>query len=512
MTDPDATKPTIDGLSDADALELIAALVDHALDTADSVVVDEAMALADAIEARGISPEDMATLDYFRANAWDCRWQQRIGDRTEIWDWEQPEVRQQIFLLRRALNSAGFETMALRRRCEILTNLGNQLNKLGRFVEARRYWIGAIELDANFWIARANLGYGLAYYMNALYDPGHRGVFALYAHRDLIAAGTLLKQHPELGDWRLGPTFTQYAEQLAASFDIPGIAKTHRSDGWDMGDTPSERAYRQWCLGNDLFLNPLNDVERGSVAARDILGLPTFVTKLDEPPIVIGMANDLKQAFVSARFLLWEATEGDATHFSDREVLLYNSMDYACYGLSIEKMKVAYRMAFSTLDKVAYFLNHYLALEIPEKDVSFRRIWREKPKAAVRDVFAKSENWPWRGLFWLSKDLFENDMRDSTEPDARRVADLRNHLEHKYVKVVEWAPQSLAPGPFHDTLAHTITRDELERRALKLVQLVRAALIYLFLGMHAEERERSKGKGGLTAPMLLDPIPDEWKR
>nr|WP_282432728.1 hypothetical protein [Sphingomonas populi] len=43
MTDPDATKPTIDGLSDADALELIGALVDHALDTADSVVVDEAM-------------------------------------------------------------------------------------------------------------------------------------------------------------------------------------------------------------------------------------------------------------------------------------------------------------------------------------------------------------------------------------------------------------------------------------------------------------------------------------
>jgi hypothetical protein len=107
----------------------------------------------------------------------------------------------------------------------------------------------------------------------------------------------------------------------------------------------------------------------------------------------------------------------------------------------------------------------------PPLNVSFRRIWRAKPRAAVRDIFAKSENWPWRGPFWLSKDTFENDMRDSTEPDGRRVADLRNHLEHKYVKVVEWSLQGLAPGPFHDTLAHTITRDELERRTLRLMQL-----------------------------------------
>jgi LA2681-like HEPN len=174
---------------------------------------------------------------------------------------------------------------------------------------------------------------------------------------------------------------------------------------------------------------------------------------------------------------------------------------------------MAFRMAYSILDKIAYFLNHYLALGIPEKRISFRTIWREKDNGPVRDRFAKSENWPLRGLFWLSKDLFEENMRDSTEPEARAVAELRNHLEHKYVKVHEMLLPPMSVGdPFHDTLAYTITRSDLERRTLRLMQLARSALIYLSLGMHREERQRAKGKKGLTATMSLDPLRDEWKR
>jgi hypothetical protein len=211
--------------------------------------------------------------------------------------------------------------------------------------------------------------------------------------------------------------------------------------------------------------------------------------------------------------MLWEGINSGEPHFSDREVLLYNTLDYPSYGLSVEKVKIAFRMTYSILDKIAYFLNHYLALSIPEKRVSFRTIWREKDNGPVRDRFAKSENWPLRGLFWLSKDLFEGDIRDSTEPEARALAELRHHLEHKYVKVHEMLLPPMSIGdPFHDTLAHAITRSDLEQRTLHLMQLSRSALIYLSLGMHREERERAKGKKRLTATMSLDPVLDEWKR
>jgi hypothetical protein len=506
-------KPTINGLSDADALDLIGLLVDQASDAADLALVDHALSLADELGARNLQPPEMALLDYFRANAWACRYEQRLGDRAAVWDFEQPEVRQQVFLLRRAANSSGFTAMDAMRRCQILTNLGNQLDTVGRFVEARKYWSDALAIDANFWMARANRGRGLMHYAAALYDPGHRAIFTFHAHWDLVDAVALADRYPHLGDSQAIPFFSESAEQIALHYDVGEIGKAHKPDGWDMGAKSTERAYRRWCLDNILFLNPLNDVEAASVAAHDILSLPNYTTAINEPPVVIGMFNALKQEFVSARWMLWEGIKTDEPHFSDREVLLYNTLDYPSYGLSVEKVKMAFRMAYSILDKIAYFLNHYLELGIPEKRISFRTIWREKDNGPVRDRFAKSENWPLRGLFWLSTDLFEKDMRGSTEPEARALADLRHHLEHKYVKVHEvlLPPMSIV-DPFRDTLAHAITRSDLERRTLHLMQLVRSALIYLSLGMHQEERARAKGKKGLTAKMSFDPLCDEWKR
>ncbi|BCO26459.1 hypothetical protein MIZ03_1342 [Rhodoferax lithotrophicus] len=505
-------RPAISGLSNERALDLIGQLVDQALDEGNIDLISYALSIADELEARGLQALDLALLDYFRANAWACRGQQRLGNSATVWDFEQPEVGQQVFLLRRAMNSPGFDAMDAIRRCQILTNLANQLNTLGRFVEARAYWSTALVIDPNFWMARANRGRGLMYYANALYDPGHEAAFALSAYSDLINAVELIAKFPYLGDFQLASVFSRSAEQISNHYDIEAIRHEYKSDDWDMGSVPIERAYRSWCLDNVLFLNPLNDLEASSIAARDVMTLPNFITANGEPPIVVGMFNELKQGFVSARWMLWEGMQVDEPHLSDREVLIYSTFDYSVYGLAIEKVKVAFRMAYSTLDKIAYFLNHYLALGIPEKRVSFRTIWRDKDNGPVRDYFAKSENWPFRGLFWLSKDLFEEDMRDSTEPDSRALADLRNHLEHKYVKVHDMVmPTRSATDPFYDTLAHVISRSDLERRTLRLIQLVRSALIYLSLGMHREEQARGKGKEGLIAPMSLYPLSDKLR-
>ncbi|MFA6902882.1 MAG: hypothetical protein WC236_07365, partial [Gallionellaceae bacterium] len=142
-------KQTISGLSNDEALNLIAQLVDQASDDADLVLVTHSLYLADKLEARGLQPTEIALLDYFRANAWACRYQLRLDSRAAIWDFEQPEVRHQVFLLRRAMNSSGFIAMDTLRRCQILTNLANQLDTLGRFIEARAYWSEALKIDSN---------------------------------------------------------------------------------------------------------------------------------------------------------------------------------------------------------------------------------------------------------------------------------------------------------------------------------------------------------------------------
>ncbi|MEN5371423.1 LA2681 family HEPN domain-containing protein [Luteimonas sp. TWI406] len=125
---------------------------------------------------------------------------------------------------------------------------------------------------------------------------------------------------------------------------------------------------------------------------------------------------------MSARFMLWESGKSEEAHFSDRDVLLLNTLDYPAFGLATEQLKMAFRVAYSIFDKIAFFLNRYLALGMGPRQVNFRAVWTEGKNKALRSRIAGSKNWPLRGLYWLSKDLFEEGAQDLLEPDARRIA------------------------------------------------------------------------------------------
>jgi len=247
--------------------------------------------------------------------------------------------------------------------------------------------------------------------------------------------------------------------------------------------------------------------------------LPTYTTSLDEGPTLIGFFNQLKQEYASARWFLYEGAHASHTHFSDRGVKLYDTLDYTNHALAVEKMKIAFRVAYSLFDKTAYFLNDYMRLGIPEKGVYFRSLWYEKAQGQRRELrvqFVRAENWPWRGLYWLAKDFVEEEFRAVMEPDSQALYEIRNHLEHKYLKVHEMLvqrPSHATFDPWSDRLACSISRSELKKKTLRLLKLSRAALIYLALGMHREERLRAKGqKQGLLAPVVLGILEDSLKR
>ena len=206
-----------------------------------------------------------------------------------------------------------------------------------------------------------------------------------------------------------------------------------------------------------------------------------------------GFYNQMKQEFVSARWLYYEGITARKPHFSDKDVTLYNTLDYPCYSLAVEKVKVAFHMAYSLLDKIAFFLNHYLALGIHQNRVYFKSFWysAENRRQGLRSVFVKCPNWPLRGLFWLSKDLFEDKsgFRECLEPDAQELDTIRNHAEHKYVKLHDgmWRGKDPADDPLlrlsTDVLAASLYRNDFESKALRLLKMARAALIYLSLGI-----------------------------
>jgi len=360
-------------------------------------------------------------------------------------------------------------------------------------------------------MARGNRAIGLWHYANALYDSGHASILAREAWREL---DPLLLEFVE--EHALAP-FASSRANIEKVLTTDFLANTIDLDAYSLGDTDDETRYREWCLSNSLFLNPLNDIGPRKIGGHDILTCPSVVMPLGHGPTFHGFFNQVKQEYCSARYLAFAWLQSDQPHFSDKGVFLYNTLDYPSYGLATEMLKLAFRSLYSVLDKVAFLLNAYLCLGIPAHLVSLKKLWyvNLERKNGIRPEFLSRPNWPLRGLYWLSKDLYEDspEFRAAIDPAAERISAVRNHLEHKYLKLHTdlWG----GPGASHftDDLAESISCREFEEMTLRLAELARAAIIYLSLGIHREERLRAAESGAKAAPpMYLDNWEDDWKR
>ena len=119
-----------------------------------------------------------------------------------------------------------------------------------------------------------------------------------------------------------------------------------------------------------------------------------------------------------------------------RDVLLIDSGEGQIFGHYTEDLRSAFRSSYAIFDKIGIFLNEYFQVGLRPRDVSFRRIWserREGPTFVVRTVFRNRANLPLRGLYFLSKDLFDPEFKDVAEPDSEDLASLRQQLEHRFL-------------------------------------------------------------------------------
>jgi tetratricopeptide (TPR) repeat protein len=507
-------------------LNALARAIDLATDSGNHTGLERADELVEQMSQEQIPASSAATLAYYRANIWSAIRALKGLDTPEIWDWQGEETQQEILYLRQSAHHPGFVDLDPVRQCQIDTNLGNLLNHVGRFVEAIESWDSALTRIPRFAMARGNRGHGLRFYSRALYDRGHKTIMMLAAYDDLSAALGPNAFFDSPDTQREQEAFRRWRDELASHMDVAAVREWFAKLSGSPGRSKSERAYRRWCLDQRLFLNPLNDLGSLPVADHDVLTTPNFVTNVGEPPTLIRFFNILKQEFVSSRFLLYSGLHSKQVHYSDRGVSLSNTLDYPAYGLAVEQAKCAFRMTYSLFDKMGQFINHYWKLGVKREGVTFRRIWyRETEKKYVlRDEFRLHPNWPLRGLFWLSRDLYDPapGFRDHTEPDARALNELRNKLEHDFVSVhgMDWSGpfadmRHPGTGPFGpDPNLYAVARGDLSAKALRILKLARAALIYLALAMHTEERRRAGDRedSELVVPMDLDTWKDNWKK
>ena len=118
-------------------LPQVGLLIDAAEDAGAAAATERAFEALDELEARSLSESNGSLLHYFRANAWHRPQPSKTRVRF-LGLGANRKLRSNILELRRAVRHLGFEQLPPVRRCQILTNLGNALNRIGRFIEAPR--------------------------------------------------------------------------------------------------------------------------------------------------------------------------------------------------------------------------------------------------------------------------------------------------------------------------------------------------------------------------------------
>ena len=471
-------------------LDDLAYAIDSASDAGDEAVLRR---LGEDCESRlrTAESEDRVRLLYYWSNTYSSIIAIKQNDSDFVWNWNQPESVQNILLLRRAIREPSFDTIDSIVVRQIRTNLASCLHAIGRPVAANEERLRVLEYDPLFAKALAGQAKGIAFYARQLYDQNHVPILLAVA-RSLFDTALGKDAFWESGDRdSVAPGLLEERNRIADDLHRNHYDEDYNLNQWSLGDTEEERSYRRWCLRNRLFLNPLNDTYTETVAATDVLHLPSHSYGIEDVPRFPAYYNLLKQEYVSARYRLYRATHEDESELIMRDVLMLDSGEGQALGHFTEDLRSAFQATYAIFDKIGLFLNDYFKVGLEPQKVSFRGVWFVKPRrddSEIRSVFKNHRNWPLRGLYFLSKDLFDHDFKEVSEPDAAHLAQLRHQLEHRFLSFqnfkTEWSTET----------HRFISIDDFENKALRLLKMAREALIYLSLAMHREEKLRKDAR------------------
>lgn len=400
------------------------------------------------------------------------------------------------------------------RETQSFVNFANHLSRTGRVCEALIWYNKAIQNKPDHSMALGNRGRCKIHYAGLLFSSNHTVRLLHSAYQDFEKA---------LENWNdPHPSAKSIFEaQMSAIEDYTDEELNIKNeDEFELGETSFDEEYHKWVLENNLYLNPLNDIYTHPSTAHDFFHLPNMLIPDDEDFPYPGIYNQIKQEYVSARYLYYEgmAKVEESPHFSDREVKLPDTLDYSVYGYRTEQIKTALRMAYSIFDKIAVLINEYFG--VGQKEPNYSQVWNKSGdyNQGLADPFRNSDNWALNALYWIKKDfhhsISKND-EDSVVIVAHELKSLRNAVEHDYLKVFEDSIISSPPNRdwLPDSLYDAIGKSELRKAALEMLRIARAAMIYIALAIHYEERTKEQELDRPTVPMGGQTmIPDKFKQ
>lgn len=407
------------------------------------------------------------------------------------------EIDNELYYLRKAEQLIDISTPP-HLAAPILVNLANLYDHIGRNIEAFALWKKALVYYPNFGMALCNIGKSIDYYSN--YTDNSIQPFFLNASMYYLSEA--LKSETIYND--LVPNIEEIIKKIK-SLNIEKINPLKKF----IPQNNIEDEYKNWVLSNCLYLNQLNDIyEESSSSLYDTYYLPGIFIEKEEygkENLYFSIFNQIKQEYVSARYLLYQSLNTWGKHFSDNGNVLIDTLEYHEMSYNIELAKNAFRSLYSIFDKISYFLNCYLNLGIHPSQVKFRTFWFVKNQ--LNPLILNNKNWALRGLFYLRKDFYYENEEYINAPDAKRMAEIRNFMEHKSFMLCNEDERYYTIE--NDNFTLTMSRYLFEKKAIYLISLVRAAIFYLGNIVTKEEHYRIRNtENGIIETLPLNEYQD----
>lgn len=381
---------------------------------------------------------------------------------------------------------------------EARTNLGNLLDSVGRPLEALKAYQEALALDPEFGMAWGNWGVALEHLASS---GQYSGGLLLNAYHLLQEALDRPTSVIDVGGQGALVTFLEKHDRIEAHFVANGQgdlldADLRHDPRDDSGKRDFVRFYTTLCIKRDLYLN-LHLMDAQAEASVGDTYLPTFITSVDagdsEFRDLAFRLNEIHETFASARYLFARSqyVESDTREISEQTTLV-NTLDYAASNLYVGLLKAAYKEAFSTLDKLAVLINHYLGIGHNEDSVYYGTVWFEPGQADGERRIAEPVRAAGYRLFGAY--LLCLELRGS------RYSSLRNAMTHRYIRVFRSGP--VAKGGYDFERLIDLTAEVLFK--------VKCAIIYV--SQFVTSNEQKKHEGGIlgTLPAWTNQNLDIW--